>query len=58
MQENSFFKEKRMKWPVYNKSALIWTLKHKGIFQGEMGLGAGTVIGSIPIVDGFVGFGL
>lgn len=51
------FSKKKTKWPVYNKSTLIWTLKNKGIFQGETGLGA-AVIGSIQIMDGFIGFGL
>lgn len=51
------FSKKKTKWPVYKKSTLIWTLKNKGIFQGETGLGA-AVIGSIQIMDGFIGFGL
>lgn len=54
--------KKKIKWPVYNKSALIGTLKknpkNKRIFQGETGLGAAAVIGSIQMVDGFIGFGL
>lgn len=52
------FSKKKIKWPVYNKSALIWASKNKGIFQGETGLGAAAVIGSIQIMDGFIGFGL
>lgn len=55
--------KKKIKWPVYNKSALIGTFKKKKkepkeSSKGETGLGAAAVIGSIQIVDGFIGFGL